>query len=223
MNDKTKSKLATHIVALNYFSLVFIILGVCLSYYFSDTTLKSIGYFLLWLYLLPPLLARLIITLFGRPVGMVSTDDRTHTLWWLLFQLQLIFNRFPILEEALRMIPGIYALWLNLWGAKVNMFSFWAPGVTVMDRYHLQIDKGVILGTESMLSAHVLVKKGNGELFLIVDKITINAEALIGVRSMVAPGCHIYPSQIVAAQKTLKPYTEIRDSKKTLTKDIDYK
>ena len=223
MEEKRPQKLATHIVALNYFSFIFILTGIAFTYYFGDSALTQTAYFLLWVYLVPPLLARIIIFAFGKPTGIVSVSSKTHTLWWVLFQLQLIFNRFPFLEEALRVIPGVYALWLNLWGAKVNMFSFWGPGVTVMDRYHLVIGKGVILGTGCLLSAHVLVKKPDGELFLIIDKLTIDADALIGVHSTLSPGCHIHSSQGVAAQKMLKPYTEIRDGKKTFLKTVEYK
>jgi len=223
MVEENQHKLATHIVALNYFSLIFIIIGGTFAYYLGDGALMQTAYFLLWIYLVPPVLTRIIIIAFGKPTGIVNITSNTHTLWWVLFQLQLIFNRFHFLEEALRVVPGIYALWLNLWGAKVNMFSFWGPGVTVMDRYHLVIGKGVILGTGCLLSAHVLIKKPDGELFLIIDKLTIDADALIGVRSTLSPGCHIHSSQSVAAQNVLKPYTEIKEGKKSYLKIIGYK
>lgn len=222
-NGEHKPKLDTHIVALNYFSILFIVAGIFLvSSLESQLTVRLI-YFSLWIYLIPPILARLIIKIFGKPVGIVGSDSHTHTIWWVLFQLQILFNRFPFLEEVLKVVPGLYATWLNLWGAKVSTFSFWAPGVTVMDRYHLNIGKGVILGTECLLSGHVLVKKEDGSIMLVVDKLTIDSNALIGVRSMLSPGCHIHDSQIVAAQQTLKPYTNVKDSKKSLMKDISYK
>lgn len=223
MPSQDPVKLAPHIVALNYFSILFIITGVTLTCLFNTTTLAH-GLFLTgWFYLVPPLLARIIILFFGKPAGLVSTASRTHTIWWCLFQLQLVFNRFPFLEEILRLVPGLYALWLNLWGAKVNVFCFWAPGVTVMDRYQMEIGKGAILGTGCLLSAHVLVKKSNGEMILVVDQLKIGANALIGVHAMLSPGCHIHPSEIVPANKLLKPYTEIQDGKSRLLKKIDYR
>lgn len=223
MPSPDSAKLAPHVVALNYFSILFIITGITFTCLFN-TTILAHGLFLLgWFYLVPPLLARIIILLLGKPAGLVSTTSRTHTVWWCLFQLQLLFNRFPFLEEILRVIPGLYALWLNLWGAKVNLFSFWAPGVTVMDRYHLDIGKGAILGTGCLLSAHILVKKSNGEMILVVDKLTIGANALIGVHAMLPPGCHIHASEIVPANKLLKPYTEILGGKSSLLRTIDYR
>jgi hypothetical protein len=223
MNKAEQPKLATHIVVLNYFSIIFITLGVLFSFTFADSSLRKILYLSCWIYLVPPLLARLVILFYGKPTGIVSTSSRTHTIWWILFQLQLIFNRFTFLEEILRIIPGLYAVWLNIWGAKVNLFSFWAPGVTVMDRYHINIGKGVIIGTNSLISAHVLVKKSDGSMFLIIDSIIIEPDVLIGVAATISPGCHIHQSQIVPAQKLLKPYTEIKDNKQSLLKSIDYR
>lgn len=223
MSENEQVKLSAKIIALNYFSFIFMVTGIFLAFQFGHTVLQQIIVFLCWLYLVPPLLARLIILFYGKPTGIVTTSSRTHMVWWMLFQVQLVFNRFPFLEEILKVIPGLYAIWLNLWGARVNLFSFWAPGVTVMDRYHLAIGKGVILGTGCLLSAHVLVKKGNGEMMLVVDRIIIETDVLIGVKAMVSPGCHIHPSQIIPAQKSLKPYTEIVDGQQSLLKKIDYR
>lgn len=223
MEKDPSLKLPTHIVALNYFSLVFILSGIALSYSLTTTIVTQTVTLIAWVYLLPPLLARVIILISGKPTGLVSTQSRTHTIWWTLFQLQLIFNRFPFLEEILKTIPGLYALWLNLWGAKVSLFAFWAPGVIVMDRYHLTIGKGAILGTGSLISAHVLFKRSNGDMFLVIDNVTIESDVLIGVHAKLAPGCHIYPSQIVPANKLLKPYSEIKDGKSSILKSIDYR
>ena len=176
---------------------------------------------MLWLYLLPPLLARVIIVIRGKPSGIVRHDSKTHTTWWSLFQLQLIFNRFPFLEELLRLVPGLYALWLNLWGAKVSTFVFWTPGIVVMDRYHLHIDKGAVLGSECMISGHVLKVQDDGSILLVVDEVHIESGVLVGARASIAPGCHIHAFETVPAGRILKPYTHMKDGKKssTISKD----
>lgn len=203
-----------HIVAINYFSVVFIISGIAVSQALSDKPWLFFLYFTAWIYLVPPLLGRITIILFGKPEGTVNKKSRTHFIWSLLFQYQLIYNRFPLLEETLKLIPGVYALWLNLWGAKVSMFVFWSSGITVLDRYSLSIDKGAILGTECLLSGHFLTIDENGNDSVIIDKIHIGSGALIGTRSMVAPGCIIHSNETLPATRLLMPFTEIKDGKK---------
>jgi acetyltransferase-like isoleucine patch superfamily enzyme len=203
-----------HIVVINYFSTIFIISGMILSLSLSNKAWSSLLYFTAWLYIIPPLLCRLTIILFGRPEGIVSIKSRAHFIWSLLFQYQLIFNRFPSLEEVLKLIPGVYALWLNLWGARVSMFVFWSSGVTVIDRYNLCIDKGAIIGTECLLSGHFLTVDKNGNDSVIIGKIHIESGALIGTRAMVAPGCIIRSNETLPATRLLMPFTEIKDGKK---------
>lgn len=207
--------LPTHVIALNYFTVVFIAAGIGSVHLATDTLSISIVLFVSWLYLLPPLLARIIIAIRGRPCGIVRHDSATHNTWWALFQLQLVFNRFPFLEESLRLVPGLYSLWLNLWGAKVSPFVFWTPGVVVMDRYHLQINKGAILGSECMISGHVLKIQEDGSILLAVDQVRIESGVLIGARASITPGCHIHSFETVPAGRILKPYTQIKDGKKS--------
>lgn len=213
-NKLNIEKIPTRIVIINYFSILFITTGITVSLSLSDRYASFLMFFSAWIYLVPPLLARITITLFGRPTGTVNNNSRTHFIWSLLFQFQLIYNRFPILEEILRIIPGIYALWLNIWGARVSMFVFWSSGVTILDRYSIHIDKGTILGTECLLSGHFLMIDEHGHDSVIIDSIHIGSGALIGTRSMVAPGCIIHPNETLAATRLLMPFTELREGKK---------
>jgi hypothetical protein len=168
--------LPAHIVGMNYFSLLFLAGGCVGSWYFSGGKIPVMAvYGLLWMYLVPPMLCRITIMCCGRPSGIVKTSSKTHSVWWLLMQYQLLFNRFPVLEEILRVIPGLYSVWLNAWGAKVDPFTFWSPGAAVMDRYHLNIERGVILGTQCLLSGHLIVKQPDGSTLLITDPITLRA------------------------------------------------
>lgn len=206
------------ILALNYFSLIFLSSGVLCCSMLAGSLAGMVACFVLWLYLLPPLLCRITILFTGRPIGLVSPHSNTHTLWWWLFQLQLPFNRFPVTEELLRSIPGLYALWLNLWGARVSLFAFWSPGVTVMERYHLHIGKGVILGTQSLLSGHVMKKQVDGSTLLLVDRIQLDHGVLVGARASISPGCHIHSNQTVSFNASLRPYTHIKDGRRILAR-----
>ena len=207
------------ILALNYFSFVFLVGGVLICYRFAGNFASAAAYFVLWFYLVPPLLCRLTLIFSGRPRGTVGPHSRIHTLWWWLFQLQLPFNRFPATEELLRTVPGLYALWLNLWGARVSAFAFWSPGVTVLDRYHLHISKGVILGAGCLLSGHLINKQADGSTLLYVDEIRLDEGALIGAKANLAPGCHIHAEQVVPFNAIFRPYTELKDGHKTRMPD----
>ncbi|MBL1432932.1 MAG: hypothetical protein COC09_00665 [Gammaproteobacteria bacterium] len=206
-------------VILNYFNFFFVSVGVAVCFFVKGSIIVSMVLLLAWIYLVPPILCRLTIFLTGKPSGSFHQDSNRHTLWWWLYQLQLLFSRFPVFEEILRIVPGLYALWLNLWGAKVSLFSFWSPGVTVIDRYHIWVEKGVILGTNAILSPHILIKGEDGKTLLVVDQITIKRGALIGAESKVTPGCYVREDQTLTATKSLLPYTEIRDGKKILLRN----
>lgn len=217
-NDDSSEKAVPYkqIVGLNYFSLLFLCSGIICCYLFTGTIASALACFALWFYLLPPLLCRITILFVGRPIGLVGAHSRTHTLWWWLLQLQLPFNRFPASEELLRSIPGLYAFWLNLWGAHVSPFAYWSPGVVVMERYHLHIGKGVILGTQSFLSGHVMKKQPDGTTLLLVDKIQLDEGSLVGAKANISPGCHIHSNQTVPFNAMLRPYTLFKDGRKTL-------
>ena len=70
------------------------------------------------LYLVPPLVVRALLSVAPVKEGRIAADSRGFFVWWTTFQWQVIFCRFPALEEVLRLIPGLYSLWLRLWGAQ---------------------------------------------------------------------------------------------------------
>ena|SRR5687768_5976260 len=134
---------------------------------------------ILALYVLPPLCARLIRVREGTmPIGGGGFFG-----WWLLLQLQTLFNRFPVFEELLRIIPGLYSSWLRLWGARIGRLTYWAPGTLILDRSFLEIGDDVVFGAGVRLNAHVLA---NGELLL--GTIRIGSGAQIGGYSLLTAG-----------------------------------
>ena len=64
---------------------------------------------LLLLYLVPPLTARIIRCLAPIREGRIPIGRRDFFVWWALLNLQVIFCRFPALEEGLRLVPGFMA------------------------------------------------------------------------------------------------------------------
>src|SRR5207253_10465551 len=129
------------IVALGYIPLLHVSLtvigAVLLAKQFAMITAVACGTALV--YLLPPLATALV-----RPRSLLknsrcSAGSREFLRWWYATQWQVMFNRFPALEEVLRMVPGLYSTWLRLWGAQVGGLVYWSPGVRVFDRPFLHI------------------------------------------------------------------------------------
>lgn len=165
-----------------------------------------IGAFAALLYLVPPLLGHLLIVLLGRPTGRsLGQDSAAFRVWWLLLQLQMPFNRLPWLEELLRLVPGLYPLWLRLWGARVHPATYWAPGARLLDRPYLETGYGSVIGTECLLSGHLARMEG-GRFLLDVAPIVIGRQAVIGARASIGPGCTVGPGETLTATTRLAPY-----------------
>lgn len=208
MKAKTYSFL---ILLINYYSAFYVIIGVTLPYIYGYSTSDVVYFLLFWIYLLPPLLCRTVITIFSRPVGIVNSHSAVFLKWWFLTQLQIIFVRFPFLEELLRVFPGVYSLWLNLWGAKVSLFTYWSPGVTIIDPYHINIAKGAIIGGGSRIGAHIITVEADGKQTLTLAPVNIEHHSVVGFQASIGPGCRVYANETLPAGKILKPFYAWKD------------
>ena len=198
----------------NFLPLLLILTMLMVSLVLAGGSLARFGVFIGLFYLLPPLLARLLFLLFGKPRGRnIAQRSRAFRIWWLLLQLQMPFNRLPWLEEMLRLVPGLYPLWLNLWGARVHPASFWGPGALMLDRPYLEIGAGCVIGSETLMSAH-LARREAGRFLVDLDDIAIGAWAVIGARSSIGPGCVVAPGETLAATTRLAPYNHYKDGKR---------
>ena len=115
----------------------------------------------------------------------------------------------------MKLIPGLYNIWLNLWGSSVHILALWGPDVVVSDRYLLKIGRS-LLGTECFLSGHIITKKDFNQFNLTIGTIRIDEGAIIGARVMIAPGCHVYKNEIITAGQHLPPNAEFKDGRKQL-------
>lgn len=166
------------------------------------------------LYLLPPLLAQLVLIFFPIRRSHIPIPSRDYFAWWLLLNLQMIFCRLTFLEEFLRIIPGAYSMWLRLWGARIGGFTYWAAGLRILDRSFLDIGKGVAFGAGVRLNAHVVAEDENGKLELLLAKIKIGDRAMVGGYSLLTSGTEIAPDENTRACIQSSPFSHWKGGKR---------
>jgi hypothetical protein len=161
------------------------------------------------LLLVPPLLCRLIVG-GGLASGEIAVPSRTFFRWWATWQLQMIFNRLPWLEEMLRFVPALYSTWLRLWGARLGRLTLWSPGVRIFDRPLLRIGDDVVLGLDVRIVGHFGSVDADGRATFILGPITIGDRATLGAAALLAPGVVIESDQCTEALFLGPPFTHWR-------------
>lgn len=166
------------------------------------------------LYLLPPLAARLVLA-WRRPASeRMAVGSRDFFVWWLLFNLQALFNRFPALEEMLRLVPALYSAWLRLWGARLGKLIYWAPGTLILDRSFLDIGDLVLFGAGVRLNPHVIVRSEQGGMELILSPIRIGDQATIGGYALLTAGTSIAAGEVTRAMLLSPPFSRWKDGRR---------
>lgn len=203
-----------YMVALTYLPLLLLLAGALVAGRFSSLPGMTTA-FLLWLYLIPPLLCRVVMWLNGAPItDAAGPEERVFKLWWLLTQLQMPFNRIGLLEEVLRLVPGLYSLWLNLWGSKVSLMTYWTRDILISERYLLTIEPGVTLASQTGISGHLVTPDADGNMCLMVQPVVIERGAMLGIRSGLGPGCRLYAGELLPAGRLLAPGHGWRNGRK---------
>ncbi len=161
---------------------------------------------IIFLYIQPPLVWRLIRAIWGQPEGISYLGIKTEqgNSWWVAFHLQQIFNTFHFFEQALTLLPGFYSAWLRLWGSEVGKKVNWTPECRVVDRTHLLIGDRVLIGNHSYIAAHAIKKRGNKYL-LYVKGVEIGDDVVLSYRVTLAPGAKVSSGSFVEAGKAVYP------------------
>ena len=147
--------------------------------------------FVLTLYAVPPLAARLARVQEGRyPM---------HLGWWWSQQWQTLFNRFPLLDEVLRLVPSLYSMWLRLWGSHIGRLVYWAPDARIIDRGLIDVGDNVLVGAGVRIGSHYFA---NNEL--LIARVKIGANAVVGAYSTVAPGAVIKENESTPAVRVIR-------------------
>lgn len=158
------------------------------------------------LYLLPALVVRAVMAIGGRPQGLLHQDSGGFKRWWFAFQCQTVFNRLPWLEELLRLVPGLYALWIRLWGGRVSPRCYIAPGATLLDRWAVEVQTGAVLGYGCLLVAHLGTRGVDGRGMLLVAAPCVQQDAIVGGLAKLGPGATLLAGQVLPTGRHLGPY-----------------
>lgn len=193
-------------LALNGLPLALILTGLGLASSVSHGPIGFGGVFLAWLYLAPPALGRLVTGLFGAPQGTFAMADRGYRVWWTMTQLQMPFNRLPMLDEALRLVPGLYALWIAAWGGSLSPFAFVGPGVVITDRHMAAVGRGALLGAKSKLVGHMALRDEAGRWRVVVAGPVVEADAVVGGEAGMGPGARLSAGALLPAGRRLAPF-----------------
>jgi acetyltransferase-like isoleucine patch superfamily enzyme len=180
-------------------------LSIILSFFPAFTFLVALGAFL-WLliqpgilsffalvsalYLWPLTIYRIHQFFYPIPLGLSDLTEKNYSPWWGSQQIQLIYNTFPSLEKILHLFPGLFSIWLRLWGAKVGKNVYWVPSVRIVDRSLIAIGDNVILGHLVITCSHVIKPKGD-KLLLYVQPIKIGDNAFVGAQAKLGPGAWV--------------------------------
>jgi hypothetical protein len=173
---------------------------------------KGAGCGVIVFYVFPPLAFRMVSLWFKPQAGRHSVSSADFLRWWLSAQWQVIFNRLPMLEELLRIVPGLYSAWLRLWGAKIGSLVYWSPGVAVLDRSFVCIGSRVVFGAGVRLNPHVIVPGKKREAQLWLAPVTLGDDALIGGYSLITAGCTVPAGVSLPAGKYVRPFSTWQDN-----------
>ena len=158
----------------------------------SDPSLLGLILLIKIPYLYPLICFRITNLFFPLRTGTFNLSEKKYNAWWGSYQFQTIYYVFPFLEGILKSIPGLFSLWLRLWGSKVGKNVVWTPNVDVCDRPLMNIGDHVVIGHTAMFISHVINSK-EGKASLYINEITLGKGSFVGAGSKFGPGAELRP------------------------------
>lgn len=140
------------------------------------------------LYLLPPMILRIVYRWAPLKHGVVAIDAKRFCPWLASHHIQAFYDALPYLESLLRVIPGFYSAWLRMWGSRVGYGVEWPVRMDVLDRDQMEIGNRVVFAREIELSAHARRKVEGEGLRVLVRPPRIGSYAFVGAGAQVGPG-----------------------------------
>lgn len=162
------------------------------------------------LYLAPLIPGRILRETLRSSPPEIAIGSSTFLRWWACFQCQVLFLRFPALEELLRLLPGMYSLWLRLWGSRIGSLTYWAPGTIILDRGFLEIGDKVVFGAGVRINPHVMEND-----LLLLAPVKIGDDAMIGGYSLLTAGTEIAADEATRAFLISPPFSKWKNGKRS--------
>ena len=154
-----------------------------------------------------PLIAFHIHQLFA-PVNEGEFDlTKGYSAWFGSHMLQNFFITFPITERFLRLFPGVFSLWLRLWGSSVGKNVYWTPDFEVADRSLLIIGNNAVFGYAVKISCHMINPSRKMGLKNTIKKVEIQDGVFVGAGTRITPGVIIKKGVVVKAKTDIYPHS----------------
>ena len=203
------------ILLLNYIPF-FLFCGAVLSIWkLHDNIPLMFSVLILIIYIIPPLISRTVLFICPLKKTEYELFSKEYFVWAASFFSQMIYLRFPFLEEILRAVPGLYSFWLRVfWGAKIGRLTFWAPGTKILDRPFLNIGNNVIFTAGVKLNPHAQLNRK-----LIIAPVTIEDNVMIGAYSLILAGTVIKSNQETKPFLKSAPFTILENGAKVKIAD----
>lgn len=147
-------------------------------------------------YLFPLLLYRFMNAVEPQKEGPSRLEKGVYNAWGVAIAIQAIYGVFPILEDLLKLLPGLYSVWLRLWGSRIGKDVFFPPGFLLVDRAHLEVGDKAVFGMGVIVSPHMVRYRGKRRL-VYLKTVRVGAGAFIGGRSYLGPGSEISPRYVL--------------------------
>jgi acetyltransferase-like isoleucine patch superfamily enzyme len=197
------------IILINYlpFLNLLLLVGGVIGLYFADVLgWVSAAFALAMIYVYPIVVTRLIFAFLGKPNSRTKVFSPEFYAWWASLQMQMHFIRFPIFEEALRMIPGLYSFWLRCWGARIGKYTYWGARAKIMDRPFIQIGDYAVIGYGAGFTSHHFNMAYGKDPEFIFGEPVVGDYAIMGGMSGLAPGAEVAPGETLPSTLGLAPF-----------------
>jgi len=139
-----------------------------------------------------------------RPLneGEFALDEPAALAWETARRLQAVYDALPFLEAVLRLLPGIYSVWLRLWGSRVGYGVVWPIQLQIDDRSLLDIGNRVVVGRDVTLSAHKRVVD-DGPARMLVKRVEVRDRAVLEPGAQLEAGSHVAKGAVALAGTVL--------------------
>lgn len=188
-----------------FFPLVHLILILLSGYYLiADPSLVNAVILVISVYILPIIAFRAHKLIWPVSYGISKLDAPSYSPWWAMHRIQVLFNYIPVFERILYLVPGLFSVWLRLWGSKIGKNVYWAGCCDITDRYLLDIGDNVIVGYKVAFYGHAVTPTKDG-LVLCYRDIIVKNNSMLGALAKIGPGVIVHEKTIVKAGSIVKP------------------